>query len=329
MGTITPGRVGTLLDGQPGTVVDQATGANQRPILAVIVATGGMLLFAAMQALVREVSAELHPFQIAFVRSATGVVFTAILVGRLGVSAFRSRAPGLTMLRGALGGVSVPLWFLGLSLVPLAEATALNFSAAIFASIGAVLFLNERMGVRRWSAVAIGLLGTLVMLRPGIEAVQVGALIIIASSLVAAVNMCLAKVLVRRDPAETVVFWIAVIMTIVSAGPAWFVWADPTGLAWLKLILIGCLGSFGMYAVVFAMRWADASLVVPTGFTRLAWAAALGYFLFAEVPDGWTIVGGLLIVSSTIYIGVREAWIVRGTEPAIPAEDNAARKQVP
>ena len=297
---------------EPETPHEPAGPVNQRPAAAILLALLASLLFAAMQALVREVSGEIHPFQVAFVRSAVGVVFCAILVGGASGVTFRSRAPGLTLLRGVLGGVSVSLWFLGLSMVPLAEATALSFSSIIFASLGAVLLLGERMGPRRWTAVAIGFVGTLIILRPGADAVQLGALIVLASSVIAGISFCIIKVLVAYDPEQTMVFWTAVIMSLVTAVPALIVWTDPSYAAWLALAAIGCLGSLGMYAMARAVRLADASLVNTTGYTRLIWAVALGYLFFAELPDLWTVAGGGLIILSTLYIGLREAFLARG-----------------
>ncbi len=298
---------------------DPAGEPLQRPALAVALTVGAMLVFASMHALVRDLSSELHSFQIAFVRGLVGIGFGALLVTRIGAHAFRPRSPRLMLTRGALGGVGMTLWFLGLSLLPLAEATALSFTTAIFATLGAVLFLGERLSVRRVSAVTIGFLGVLVMLRPGVDTVQFGALVVLAASMVAGVNLCIAKVLVRRDAAEAVVFWTAIMMSVVAAVPAWTVWSTPSALAWVKLVAIGGLGTLGMLGVTHAMRLADASLVVPMHFTRLAWAAALGYLVFGELPDAWTWSGGLLIVASTTYIAVREAQL--GRRPARPSPD--------
>lgn len=285
--------------------------AEERPVAAAMIAIAASFFVASMQALVRDVSSEVHPFQIAFVRAVFGAVFCAALVVAMGTVTFRLRAPFLNLLRGVLGGVSISLWFLGLSMVPLAEATALSFSSVIFAALGAILFLGERMGLRRWLAVAVSLVGTLVILRPGVEAVQVGALVVLAASLVGGINMLLAKVLVRHDPAQTVVFWTAVIVSVVTALPAWFVWQAPSAENWGKLVVIGCLGSLGMFGMTYAVRYADTTLVNPMGFTRIVWATSLGYIFFSEIPDTWTMIGGLMIISGTLYIGLREAWLAR------------------
>lgn len=264
-----------------------------------------------MQALVRDVSAEIHPFQIAFIRAVVGVFFCAALVVGMRTDTFRPRAPGLNLLRGALGGVSISLWFLGLSMVPLAEATALSFSSVVFAAIGAIVFLGERVGVRRWSALVVSVLGMLVIVRPGTEAIQPGAIVLLCASIVGGTNMVLAKVLMRYDTAQTVVFWTAVIVSIVTALPAWIVWEAPSAGAWARMVAIGCLASLGMFGMTYAVRFADATLVNPIGFTQLVWATLLGYLLFSEIPDSWTIVGGLMIISGTLYIGMREAWLAR------------------
>ena len=298
---------------EPGGPVAPAPPTADRPAAAVVIAIAGSFFAASMQALVREVSTEVHPFQIAFVRAAVGALFCAALVIGMGTVTFRPQAPLLNLIRGVLGGVSISLWFLGLSLVPLAEPTALSFTSVIFASVGAILVLGERMGLRRWSGVTLSVLGMLVMLRPGAEAVQVGALVVLGASCVGGINMLLSKVLVRHDPAQTVVFWTSVIVSVATAVPAWLVWEAPSAVAWAKMIVIGCLASLGMFGMTYAVRLADATLVNPMEFTRLVWATILGYLLFAEIPDGWTATGGLMIMAGTLYIGLREAWIARAT----------------
>ena len=130
---------------------------------AVTLAVFSTALFASMHALVRYVSADLHPFEIAFFRSLFGLIALLPLMFRYGPSAFVSRQPRMQLLRGVISGTSLLCWFYGLSIVPLAEATALSFTNVIFASLGAVIFLRERMGIRRWSAVSVGLIGVSLM----------------------------------------------------------------------------------------------------------------------------------------------------------------------
>ena len=160
---------------------------NLRGILLMALAT---VLLSCMHALVRYVSAEMHPFEIAFFRNLFGLVAVLPLLPRVGLRGLRTKQLGLMLLRGGLGLAAMLAWFYGLSVVPIAEATALSFTAAIFGSLGAVLVLGERMRLRRWSAVLFGVLGALIILRPGLVAVDPGALIVLFSSLCWASSSC-------------------------------------------------------------------------------------------------------------------------------------------
>lgn len=264
-----------------------------------------------MHALVRQVSADLHPFEIAFFRSVFGLLTLLPLVFRYGPGAFVSAQPRLQLLRGAVSGTSLMCWFYGLSIVPLAEATALSFTNAIFASLGAVLFLRERMGIRRWSAVVVGLIGALVILRPGEAAISVGALIVLIAAACWGGGTVIIKRLSRTDSAVTIALWVATMMIVVSAIPAWLVWIWPTPGQLVWLLLIGALASIGTLAYTQALKLAEATLIIPTDYTRMVWASAIGFFAFGEIPDSWTWAGGFLIIGSTVYIALREVRLDR------------------
>lgn len=286
-------------------------GRLSRTGTALALALLAAVLLTIMHVLVRRTSAALPPFEIAFFRSLFGLAAVTPLVMRVGWSAFRTAQPRLQILRGITGAGAMLSWFWGLSVVPIAEATALSFTSAIFASVGAVFFLGERMGVRRWSAVVIGFAGALVILRPGIEVIQAGSLAVLFSALCWGSGIVIVKRIARTDSAVTIVAVMGVMMTLATFVPAAFVWVWPSGgqLPWLALI--GALGTAGTLAFTQSLRLADASVVVPVDFTRLVWAAAFGYLFFAEIPDGWTWAGGAIIVSSTAYIGLREARLRR------------------
>lgn len=278
---------------------------------AVTLAVLSTALFASMHALVRHMSADLHPFEVAFFRSVFGLLALLPLMFRYGPGAFVSRQPRLQLLRGVVSGTSLLCWFYGLSIVPLAEATALSFTNAIFASLGAVIFLGERMGIRRWSAVVVGLIGVLIILRPGEAAVSAGALIVLVSAVCWGGGTVIIKRLSRTDSAVTIALWMATMMIAVSIIPAWLVWIWPTPGQLLWLALIGALASAATLAYVHALKVAEATLIIPTDFTRLVWASVIGLLAFGEIPDSWTWAGGSLIVGSTIYIALREVRLGR------------------
>ncbi len=278
---------------------------------ALLLAIAATAIFATMHALVRHVSGSLHPFEIAFFRSIFGLVAIAPLMWRVGPSVLVSRNPGLLAVRGLVGGLSLMTWFYGLSIVPIATATALSFTSVIFASIGAAIFLKERMRLRRWTAVVFGFAGVIVIVRPGFAVFDAGSLVIVLAAILWGVGIVLVKTIARTDETVTIVAWTAMWLIVATAIPAWFVWTTPTWMQLAWLLLIGVLGTAGTFAWTQALKTADASLVIPTDFIRLVWAGAIGFVAFGEIPDRWMWIGAALIIGSTLYIGLRESRLAR------------------
>jgi len=281
---------------------------------------GPLLMLAAtavltcMHASVRHVSDGMHTFEITFFRNLFGLVAILPLALRAGIGSLRSRQPGLQILRSAFGVVAMFTWFYGLSAVPIAQATALSFTAVIFGSMGAALLLGERMGPRRWSAVVAGFAGTLVILRPGVTDVDPAAFIVVLSSICWAGAMLTVKRLSITDSVVCIVTWNSVLLTVLSLPMALSVWVTPSLEQLLWLSLIGILATLGHLAMTGAFKASDAAVVFPVDYMRLLWAAVIGYLAFGEIPDIWTWVGGTIIFASTIYIAYREATLRRARE---------------
>jgi drug/metabolite transporter (DMT)-like permease len=267
-----------------------------------------------MHATVRHVSDGMHPFEITFFRNLFGLVAVLPLALRAGIGGLKSRQPGLLLVRSGFGLVAMFTWFYGLSVVPIAQATALSFSAVIFGSIGAALLLGERMRVRRWSAVIAGFVGTLVILRPGFADVDWGALIVVLSSICWAGAMLTVKRLSVTDSVVCIVTWNSVLLTVLSLPVAIPVWVTPSLDQLLWLSLIGLLATVGHLAMTGAFKASDAAVVFPVDYTRLLWATVIGYLAFGEIPDAWTWIGGTIIFTSTAYISYREATLRRARE---------------
>ncbi len=226
---------------------------------------------------------------------------------RQGRQALISKRPKLQLVRGFLGNIAMLTWFYALSILPVGDATALSFTAVIFTAIGAALFLREKVGVRRWAAIFIGLIGTTIILRPGVQAVSLGALVVVGSTVLWACTLLIVKVLGRTDSSITIVFYSSVYFTLFSFPVALYDWTWPTLTQLGLMIVIGGMAALGHFAIAEAMKAADASVIVPLDFTRLLWAAGVGYLVFGEFPDFWTWVGGIVVFSSTVYISYREA----------------------
>lgn len=269
--------------------------------------TAAAMFLSAMHTLVRFVSDGMHPFQIAFFRNLFGLLAVVPFIVRDGIRSLHTNRPGLQLARGVSGLFAMLTWFYALSIVPLAEATALSFTAVIFSSVGAALILGEKMRLRRWTAVALGFVGALLILRPGFRALDIGLLLVIGSSMMWGTNVVIVKRLSRTDSVTSIVTIAALLLTILSFFPALYTWQSPTASQLLWLVAIGMLGTLGHVCMANALKRADTGAVMPLDFSRLVWASLLGFILFAEIPGIWTFVGGGIIVAAATYIIVRES----------------------
>lgn len=267
------------------------------------------LLLASMHAMVRHLSGQMHPFEIAFFRNVFGFVAVMPLFFKVGLASLASRQPKLQVLRGTTGLMAMLGWFYGLSIVPIATATALSFSAAIFASLGAVVLLGERMHARRWSAVVAGIIGVLVVLRPGIGSFDPGTLYVVASAMLWGFNVVIVKQLSKTDSTVSIVTWMSGTLAVLSLVPALLVWTWPSAgqLAWLAII--GIAGTCGHLTMVRALKLADTTAVMSVDFSRLIWTTVIGSVFFADRLDLLAWIGGSIIFASGIYIIYRESRI--------------------
>lgn len=286
------------------------------PLRGALWMVGACACFAAMTAVVRHATADLHPFQVAFLRSLFGLMFMLPWVWRVGRAALSTQRFRLHLTRSFLTLVGTLCWFYAISLMPLAEVTALSFTAPLFATVGAALFLGEQVRARRWAATLIGFSGAMILLRPGAEAFTSAALVALAASASMAVSILVIKSLSRTEPPAVVVLYTGILVTPMAAVPAGLVWTNPPLDLWPWLVGTGLLATLGHLALVRAFAAADATAVLPFDFSRLIFAALLGFVFFAERPDAWTWVGAAVIFAATVYTARREAQLRRaGDEP--------------
>ena len=223
------------------------------------------------------------------------------------------------MLRGIVHGIGVMLWFFAMARIPIAEVTALGFTAPIFTTIGAALFLGEGLRARRIAAVLLGFAGAMVILRPGIVAVNPGAIAQLMAAPLFAVSFIVAKKLTETQPPTVIVAYLSIFVTLVLLPPALMVWRTPTWeeLSWLTLIAM--LATLGHLTLTQAFRAAELTVTQPVSFLQLVWATLLGLAVFGEQPDLWTWIGGAIIVGSATYIAHRETLRKGRAEPKVVA----------
>jgi drug/metabolite transporter (DMT)-like permease len=273
----------------------------------VLLATGA---YAAMQAAIRLIAGTIHPFQIVFLSNLLGV---GLLLPTLTPDTLQTDRLSIHGLRALLDTAASLLLFSGLSLVPLAQVNALGFTTPLFAILGASLFLGESMRPQSWLSLGAGILGTLVIVRPGLAGIGLGSLLVLGGSVAFAGVLLLLKVLSRTDSSRTSITYNALLLTPLTLVPALAVWTAPTLGELAILALIAGLAIAGQACMANALEKADATAVLPADFAQLLWASGLGYLLFREVPDLWTWLGALLIFAGVLYAAYGE-----GEPEAIP-----------
>ena len=283
--------------------------------------------FASMHGSIRYLSDAIHPFEIAFFRSLFALVVVMPWFYREGFALLRTRHIGLHGLRAVLNVFAMLSFFYALSITPLSEVTALGFTAPIFTTLLAALLLGEAVRLRRWSAIVVGFVGTLIILRPGFAEIGTGQLLVLFSSMVWACALLVIKTLGRTDSSATIIAYMALLMMPLTLVSAAFVWQWPDGVQLLWLILVGVLGGAGQLCMTEALRQADTAVVMPIDFCKLLWVAVIAYLAFGEVPDRYTWLGGAVIFASAMYIAYRERQVARGIGVRGLLCDRTARRQ--
>jgi drug/metabolite transporter (DMT)-like permease len=252
-------------------------------------------------------SATLPSLEIAWIRFLVfALIMTPAMVPGTRFYALRTARPGFQFLRGlALLGSS--LFFIsGLRYLPIAEASATGFVSPLFVTALSMFFLRESVGVRRWLATAAGLLGVLIILRPGTTAFHVAAFFPLVSALCWAITLIMTRMMSGREHAVTTMTYSSIAGLCVLSALVPFAWVAPSWHDILFGILIGAASTAGQWIVVLAFRYADASVLAPFSYSQLVWVSILGFLIFSEVPDAWTVVGAAFIVASGLYTAHRE-----------------------
>ncbi len=280
----------------------------------ILLMTGATLTFASMHGLIRLAATDIHPFQVAFFRWLFGAIFMLPFVIRIGPQIWHTSHRKLYLFRAVMTTGATLAWFYAISILPLAQATALNFTIPLFTTFGAAIFLGEYVGARRWTATIIGFVGVLIVLRPGFtEITWISSLPIVAAVFVAA-NLNIIKFAGRDDGTATIILYNAVLSTPLIAIPAFFVWETPSLETMALVIIIGFLATIAHFMLTTAFKYGDASALVPLDYLRLPFIAVIGATFFGQIPELWTWIGGGVIAGATIYIGRREAKMARQRE---------------
>ncbi len=277
-------------------------------------------LIAGVAALGRYVTtAGVPPMQAVFLRVIFALITMLPLLLWRGPSLAHTEQWKTYYVRVAIGVCAMSSWFIGLSMVPVGEVTAISFLAPLFATIFAALLLKEVVRARRWMATLIGFAGALVILRPGLGDTSLGVWIIVFSATAMGLSTTFIKRLTNADDPDKVVFITTLMMTPVTLLPALYVWQWPEPEVWPWLVAMGPVATLGHVMLARAFAATEASIVMGVDFARLPFAVLYGFLLFGEIIDVWTWVGAAIIFASSIYIARRESKLrSQSAAPAVP-----------
>ena len=288
----------------PAALPGRAARPELRGVLTVLAA---MLLFGLMDGASKYLSARYPTPQIIFLRYVLTIPLALLaLAPRGGIGRhLRSRRPWLQLARGTLLVVEIGLVVWTFGRMPLADAHAILALTPLVVTALSVPLLREPVGPRRWAAVAVGFLGILLALRPGRGVLEPAALAALLSVLLYALYQVLTRIVGRADSAETSLLWQLGVGSALASGAVPFVWRPPAPEHWPLFLLIALIGGLGHYAMIRAFQLAPAVVIQPFTYTLLLWAVVIGYLGFGDVPDGWTVAGGAVVVGAGVYAALR------------------------
>ena len=271
-------------------------------------ATTAGFLFVMLNSIMRGLSIALDPFEVQFLRYLMGIAVMVPLVLRGGFAAYRPKNVAGQFTRGAVHTFGLVLWFIAVPHITIADTTAIGFIGPIFIMLGAVLVFKEPMRWERWLAAAIGFAGVLIVVGPKLSGSGgIYTLVMLASSPVFAASFLITKALTRYERPEVIVAWQAITVTAFSLPLALLHWQMPSAVQWLLFLLCGLLGSTAHYCLTRSYAVADISATQSVKFLDLVWATLIGWLAFGDAPSNSTLVGGIVICASTIWIARREA----------------------
>jgi len=275
-------------------------------LVGIALMVASTLFQTAMQASIRSVPGDIHPFMIVFFRNLFGLGLLMIWHARAMGHLVRTSHMRLHGLRGGLQIMAMLMFFTAVTITPLAKIAAISFTAPLFASLMAIPFLGEKARPRRVVAIALGLTGMLLILRPGVEVLALGPLLAVGASLFWGVTLIVIKVLSRTDSSTTITLYMGFFMTPIALVVALPVWQTPDMEQVLWLLLVGLLGTMSQVTLVGSFRLAEATAVLPFDFFKLIWGSVVGYLVFSELPDLWAWIGGTIIFGSTMFLAYKE-----------------------
>ena len=298
---------------KPSTVLSAAEAEDRANAAGALFMLTAIMAFSVMDATIKWLAVTYPIMHIVFFRNFFAFIPIGMMLAarRDRLAALRTRNWKGHLLRAVLGLTSMILFFNAVALMPLAEVVAISFSAPLFITALSMPLLGERVGPRRWAAVAVGFVGVLIILRPGTELFQPVAFLPLTSSLFLSLAMLQVRLLTRTETNIALMAYMTAAGILATAPFLLSGWVSPTGFDWVLFVGMGVIGGTAQYLLTQAFRKAPASLIAPLEYSGILWAGLFGYWLFGELPDRWVFVGSAIVVASGLYILHRETKLGR------------------
>jgi len=281
---------------------------TQSTLKAALWMGGSIASFLTMTVAGRAVIPALDVFQVMEMRSIIGwFILLPLVFASGGFAAMRTKRPMQHIGRNVVHYAGQFAWLQALTLIPLAQLISIEFTTPIWGALLAVFFLGERMNMRKIAAIVFGLIGVLVIVRPGATEIEPGHLIMLAGAVFFGISVVMVKSLTRTDKVVTIIFWMLIIQSVIGIVPAIIVWQTPTAEMWPWIVLISFTGMSSHFCMARALTYADATVVMPMDFLRLPLSALIGFLLYSEVIDLYTAIGAALILAGNLFNMPRRA----------------------
>jgi drug/metabolite transporter (DMT)-like permease len=258
---------------------------------------------------IRKSSENIHIMEVIFFRNLLACLIIIPVMCSSGLASFKMNRPGLFVWRAVFVSIGMFAGFSAITLIPLAQATAISFTIPIFITILAVFLLGEVVKIRRVAAIFVGFIGMLIIVQPGAGGISLGVILAFIGAFFHSINLLIVKKLTAKESANAIVVWMVIMLVPISIVPAIVVWEWPSALTWLYLWCLAFCGALGHSFFTRAYSLADITSLQPFQFIKLPMIAFLAWVIFSESPGYWTWLGGMVIFSSTVYITRREAKI--------------------
>jgi drug/metabolite transporter (DMT)-like permease len=269
------------------------------------------ILFVGVTGIVRYIGSDVPPIEAAFIRYVFGLMLLFPIFLRMKIKWPKGRKLVLFSVRGLAHAAAVSLWFYAMARIPIADVIAIGYTAPIYVTIGAALFLGERLRFHRVLAIIAGFIGTLIILRPGLQVIEIGAIAQIIAAPIFAISFLVAKVLTNDEDSMTVVVMLSIFCTIALAPGAIMQWQTPDLWQFFWLAVVALFATLGHYAQTRSFQAAQITATQPVWFLQLVWGALMGYFVFGETIDPYVVLGATVIIIAVTYISHREARVKR------------------